>query len=143
MNLSIETPIHFKRAKAGRKTIAEGPSPEPAAAPPDPIPRISRLMALAIHFEGLIRQGLVKDYADLSRLGGVSRARITQIMNLLNLPPTEQEEILFSEGAGRTERGMRRGEVVWGLGGDNNPGNPIRHLDFDSSEVKKDGSRIL
>jgi hypothetical protein len=69
-------------------------------------------MALAIHFDGLIRQGLVKDYADLARLGGVSRARITQIMNLLNLPPWEQEKLLFLEGGqGRarvTEREMRR-----------------------------------
>jgi hypothetical protein len=68
-------------------------------------------MALAIHFDGLIRQGLVKDYADLARLGGVSRARITQIMNLLNLPPWQQEELLFLEsGPGRTrltEREMR------------------------------------
>ena len=55
-------------------------------------------MALAIHFDGLIRKGIVRDYADLARLGGVSRARITQIMNLLNLPPWKQEEILFLEG---------------------------------------------
>jgi hypothetical protein len=44
-------------------------------------------MALAIHFDGLIRNGVVKKYADLARLGSVSRARITQIMNILNLPP--------------------------------------------------------
>jgi hypothetical protein len=54
---------------------------------PDPVPRISRLMALAIHFDGLIRDGMVRNFADFARLGGVSRARITQIMNLLNLPP--------------------------------------------------------
>ena len=58
MSLTIETPIHFKRAKAGKKTVAQGPAPEKASAPPDPIPRISRLMALAIHFDGLIREGV-------------------------------------------------------------------------------------
>jgi hypothetical protein len=112
MSISIETPIHFKRAKAGKKTIAVGPAPEPQSAPPDPIPRISRLMALAIHFDGLIRDGVVKNYADLARLGGVSRARITQIMNLLNLPPWKQEELLFMKGgpgrAGVTERRVRQ-----------------------------------
>ena len=112
MSITIESQIHFTRAKAGRKEIAAGPEPEPLPAPPDPIPRVSRLMALAIHFDGLIRQGLVKDYADLARLGSVSRARITQIMNLLNLPPWEQEKLLFLEGGqGRarvTEREMRR-----------------------------------
>jgi hypothetical protein len=119
MSLTIETPIHFKRAKAGKKTIAVGPAPEPQSSPPDSIPRISRLMALAIHFDGLIRDGVVKNYADLARLGGVSRARITQIMNLLNLPPWKQEEILFLEGGqGRaqvTERKMRTEEIQWQL----------------------------
>ena len=37
----------------------------------------------------------LKDYAELARLGQVSRARLTQIMNLLNLAPDIQEEILF------------------------------------------------
>jgi hypothetical protein len=118
MSITIESHIHFTRAKAGRKEIAAGPEPEPLPAPPDPIPRVSRLMALAIHFDGLIRQGLVKDYADLARLGGVSRARITQIMNLLNLPPWKQEELLFLEGteAGRdgvTERQVRNFSFRW------------------------------
>jgi hypothetical protein len=119
MSLTIETPIHFKRAKAGKKTIAVGPAPEPQSSPPDPIPRISRLMALAIHFDGLIRDGVVKNYADLARLGGVSRARITQIMNLLNLPPWTQEELLFLEGrksrAQVTEREMRSINSNWKL----------------------------
>lgn len=39
--------------------------------------------------------GVVKDYAELARLGQVPRALITQIMNLLLLAPDIQEEILF------------------------------------------------
>jgi regulator of RNase E activity RraA len=42
---------------------------------------------MAIHFDGLIRKGAVRDYADLARLGHVARARVTQIMNLLNQAP--------------------------------------------------------
>jgi len=61
------------------------------------LPRIARLMALAIRFDQLLRNGTVKDYADLARLGRVSRARITQIMNLLNLAPDIQEGLLFLE----------------------------------------------
>jgi DNA invertase Pin-like site-specific DNA recombinase len=60
--------------------------------------RITRLLALALKFEGLIQQGVVKDYAELARLGQVSRARITQMMNLLNLAPDIQEEILTRMG---------------------------------------------
>lgn len=59
------------------------------------LPRVARLMALAIRFEGMLREGVAADYADLARLGLVTRARMTQIMNLLNLAPDIQEEILF------------------------------------------------
>jgi len=52
-------------------------------------------MALAIRFDRLVERGEVRDYADLARLGYVTRARITQIMNLLNLAPDVQEAILF------------------------------------------------
>jgi hypothetical protein len=62
---------------------------------PGNIPRLSKLMALAIRFEGLVKRGELRDYADLARLGYVTRARITQIMNLLNLAPDIQEELLF------------------------------------------------
>jgi hypothetical protein len=54
-------------------------------------------MALAIKFHGMIERREVHDYADIARLGYVTRARITQIMNLLNLAPDIQEEILFRE----------------------------------------------
>ncbi len=43
----------------------------------------------------MIRDGVVTDQAELSRLGHVSRARVTQIMNLLHLAPDIQEELLF------------------------------------------------
>ena len=43
----------------------------------------------------MIRDGGVVDQADLARLGQVTRARLTQIMNLLCLAPDIQEEILF------------------------------------------------
>jgi hypothetical protein len=59
-------------------------------------------MALAIRFEQLLREGVVADYAALARLGHVSRARVTQIMNLLCLAPDLQETLLFLP---RTERG--------------------------------------
>ena len=59
------------------------------------VPRIARLMALALHFDELVRSGAVRDYAELARLGQVSRARVTQIMNLLHLAPDLQEKILF------------------------------------------------
>ncbi|MFO0938312.1 MAG: hypothetical protein U0798_17540 [Gemmataceae bacterium] len=52
-------------------------------------------MALAIHFDDLLRQGLARDQSDLARLGQVTPARMSQIMSLLNLSPKIQEAILF------------------------------------------------
>ena len=51
--------------------------------------------ALITVVQEIDRRGEVRDYADLARLGYVTRARITQIMNLLNLAPDIQEAILF------------------------------------------------
>ncbi len=59
------------------------------------VPRVARLLALALRFEELVRAGVVADYAEVARLGRVSRARLTQIMNLLDLAPDIQEAILF------------------------------------------------
>lgn len=56
-------------------------------------------MALALKFEQMIAQSVVTDYGALAALGHVSRARLTQIMNLRNLAPDIQEEILFLSGA--------------------------------------------
>ena len=55
------------------------------------VPRLARLMALAIRFEGLLRSGAITDQAHLARLGKVSRARISQILNLLHLAPDNPE----------------------------------------------------
>lgn len=80
--------------------------------------RIARLLALAHRFEGMVRSGAVKDYAELARLGHVTRARVTQIINLLNLAPEIQEYLLWlpSEcGREITERDLRSiaAEVGW------------------------------
>jgi DNA invertase Pin-like site-specific DNA recombinase len=81
-----------------RKRAATPPSPPPPGesevALAGRLPRITRLLALAVRFEGLLQDGTVRDYAELGRLGGVSRARITQIMSLRNLAPVIQERIL-------------------------------------------------
>ena len=57
--------------------------------------------------------GEVADYADLARLAHVSRARISQIMNLVLLAPDIQEALLFlpptDGGRGAVgERAVRR-----------------------------------
>ena len=68
---------------------------KPGSVPSGRVPRIARLMALALRLEQLVRTGAVRDYAHLARLGQISRARLTQIMNLVHLAPDIQENILL------------------------------------------------
>ena len=66
----------------------------PSTEQPARIPRITKLMAMAIHFNRLIEQGEIANYAELARMLGVSRARVSQIMGLVNLAPDIQMELL-------------------------------------------------
>ena len=94
--ITTHSTIHFARALRGRKELRCGEAPP---APPPPVfgrvARIARLMALAIRMQRLIDSGEVRNYAELAQLGHVTRARMTQLMNLLNLAPDIQEDILF------------------------------------------------
>jgi hypothetical protein len=81
------------------------------------VPRIARLLALAIRLEGLLRDETIRDYAELARLGRVTRARMTQIMKLLDLAPDIQEQILFLPLIqGLNERNLRpiASRIDWG-----------------------------
>jgi len=99
--LTIECEVHFGNHGRGRKELVVGPTPA-TLVEPGRVPRVSRLMALAIRCEGLLRAGAVKDNAELARLGHVTRARVSQVMNLLSLAPDIQEAVLFLP---RTVRG--------------------------------------
>ena len=80
------------RKKAKSACSGQKPQAQPVHAP---LPRVTRLMALAVRFENLLWKGVVKDYSDLARLGGVSRARITQIMNMRNLARSSKSSCCF------------------------------------------------
>jgi len=92
----IESQIHFeRRGHGGRKKVRAGDASAQTPREPGRVPRVARFMALTIRFDQLIRAGEISDYAELARLTYVTRARITQIMNLLLLAPDIQEAILF------------------------------------------------
>ena len=93
--LTIERTVHFDRRKRGaRKELKIGPDPR-SGQPRGRLPRITKLMALALRFQRLLSEGVVHDYSELARWGHVSKARISQIMNLCLLSPSIQEAILF------------------------------------------------
>jgi len=92
--VTVTRQIHLSMRNRGRREIREGPKPIPEVTDEGRVPRVARLMALAIKIDGLIRAGAIADQAEAARLGHVSRARTTQIMNLLLLAPDLQEAIL-------------------------------------------------
>jgi hypothetical protein len=99
--LTIELPVHFHRGGHGsRKEIRSGV--QTPALPPGRVPRVSRLMALALRLDELVRTGQVGSFSALASLGQVTRARVSQILSLLYLAPDIQEALLFLP---RTERG--------------------------------------
>ena len=90
-----------------RSRASRPPRQSDEVVPPAPlrlgrVPRVARLLALALRLEQLVQSGVIANYAELARLGHVSRARVTQILNLRLLAPDLQEAVLFLP---RTVRG--------------------------------------
>jgi len=100
-------PQGWCRRAGGREDNDDGPE-SPASVASSRVPRIARLLALAWHIDGLVRSGALASYAAAAGLGHVSRARLSQIMSLLNLAPDLQEQVLFLPRP-------RRGRAPWTL----------------------------
>jgi hypothetical protein len=100
------------RVKAGLKK--EKPKPREKELPRPPS-RLARMLALAYLVERLIEQAKVKNYAEAARRLGVSRARMGQIANLVNLPVETQEAIIIGRAC-MSERRLRDGRRKLGNG---------------------------
>lgn len=79
--------IRFKKSPESRLPAA-------ARSAAGRVPRVARLLAFAHNIDGMIRSGAIRDWADAARLVGVTRARMTQIANLVLLAPSIQQDIL-------------------------------------------------
>ena len=90
-NSAVE--IQFRLNTPGARPAERGPSdlhrPEKGR-----LPRVTQVMALAIQFQDMIHRGDARDYADIARLGCITRERISQVMELVWLAPDIQKEIL-------------------------------------------------
>ncbi|MBX3378421.1 MAG: hypothetical protein KF678_15615 [Phycisphaeraceae bacterium] len=91
-SVPITTTARFVVPGRERAAALSEHAPQPVS--PGRVPRVARLMALAIRFDALLREGAVSTQAELAAVGHVTRARVTQIMNLLHLAPDLQEAVL-------------------------------------------------
>ena len=89
--LTVRYKIKAKKRRPEKKPDAPPPK-KPATRP---VSRAARMLALAHYVERLVEQGQVTSYADAARQLGVSRARMSQILNLLNLSPRVQRGLLL------------------------------------------------
>lgn len=115
---TVTTQVHFKIGSRGRKSLRRGEAPVPP--PLGRVPRVARLMALAIRMDRLVAEGGVANQAELAEVGRVTRARVSQILNLNHLAPDIQEALLHlpevSQGRDPiTERDLRpiAAEMNW------------------------------
>ena len=90
----VEFRVCLGTGRNGHRTLTRARSPKDEVEPGN-VPRISRLIALARHLDGLVRDGSVRDYADIARLSCLTRARVTQINEPVAPGPDIQEQILF------------------------------------------------
>jgi hypothetical protein len=115
MSDEIQVGATFHKKRVGKHiAMVEGPPPTAPERAKGRLPRITRYMALAIYYEDLIRQGHVYDYAEIATLGHVTRARVTQIMNLRLLAPSIQEQLLSLSRiiSGRVEWSLRDFQTI-------------------------------
>jgi hypothetical protein len=94
VTLTIEVPVTFHRCDRGSQPTLDSAGAA-ARLPAGRVPRVARLMALALRLDELVRTGQVASYSALAALGHVTRARISQILNLIHLAPDIQEALLF------------------------------------------------
>ena len=91
--ITVHKKLSITNANKGRKKLK--PKREPASEPLAKVPRISRLMALAIKYQGMLDRGEVSGITELARLCHVTQPRMSQILNLNWLSPAIQEQLLF------------------------------------------------
>ncbi|TQF10440.1 hypothetical protein FJV41_39430 [Myxococcus llanfairpwllgwyngyllgogerychwyrndrobwllllantysiliogogogochensis] len=87
---------HFHRVRRMGVTFVEGPKPPPREESRRPS-HVARMVALAHHLEAAINRGQMRNAATVALQLGLTRARLTYLLDLRLLAPDIQEELLFLE----------------------------------------------
>ncbi len=86
-------------SRVGFSENAPAPKPESVRRPA----KVARMLALAHHLQSAIDRGLVADRAAVARKLGLTRARVTQLLDLLLLAPDLQVAVLALEAVDGAE----------------------------------------
>jgi hypothetical protein len=92
MTASVTLSVHLVTGECGHRILRKGKRPKHAK--PVRLPRITRLMALSIKYEHLLRKGLVDSHGELAGLAGADRSVISRIIRLRLLAPDIQEWLI-------------------------------------------------
>lgn len=92
--ITVHQKLSLTKTHRGRTQVEARPEEEPVK-PTSSIPRISRLMALAIKYRGMLDRGEISGVTELARFCHVTQPRMTQILNLNLLCPVIQEQLFF------------------------------------------------
>lgn len=109
----------FLRQRAGKSVAFAATPPAPKPAPVRRPAHVARQLALAHHLQRAIDNGAVADRAAVARNLGLTRARVTQLLDLLLLAPDLQLAVLEMEAIDgvepSSERPLRRiaREPIW------------------------------
>lgn len=92
MSTSIKLNVHFTPGNRNHRELRKGKQPKHSKS--TRLPRVTRLMALAIKYEELLAKGLVSNHVELAELAHVERSHISTLLRLRLLAPDIQEWLL-------------------------------------------------
>jgi hypothetical protein len=98
----------FRRQGRRVELTDRPPTPPEPRAPVRRPAKVARMLALAHSLQRLIDQGLVADRAALARKLGLTRARVTQLLDLLLLASDVQVAVLALEAVDGSEPMVER-----------------------------------
>lgn len=62
---------------------------------PRPVTSVVKTVVLAFQIDQAVREGRARDFAEVARQTGLTRARVSQVMRLLRLPPSILDALLL------------------------------------------------
>lgn len=92
MSTTIKLKIHFTPGNRNHRELRKGKQPTHSKSVR--LPRVTRLMALAVKYEELLAKGLVRNHVELAELAHVERSHISTLLRLRLLAPDIQEWLL-------------------------------------------------